>query len=82
MDSNKVSMWYLYETMDRAKEAIEAFYVYDATRFCHIWEMIDRKWNGMLHKPLHATGLYMNPKFFYGENFDPSNGEINKGIYY
>lgn len=75
-------MGYLYEAMARTKEAIGAFYVYDATKFRLIWDMIDRRWNGQLHKPLHAARLYLNPKFFYAEKFDPMNGQINQGIHY
>lgn len=82
MDSCKASMGYLYKAMDKAKEAIETFYVYDAIKFHNIWEMIDRMWNGQLHKPLHAIEFSLNPKFFYGQKLDPLNGEINKGNYY
>lgn len=81
VDSEKPSMGYVYEAMDKAKEAISAFFGYQRSRFQYIWDMVDRRWNTQLHKPLHGAGIYLNPKFFYADNFDPLNGEINAGIH-
>ena len=39
----------LYEAMDRAKEAVRNYYHADILKFEHIWEIIDRRWNNMLH---------------------------------
>jgi hypothetical protein len=44
-----------------------------------IWGVIDERWNNTLHRPTHATGLYLNPAFAYacGFNFD---GEVIDGF--
>jgi hypothetical protein len=41
--------------------------------------VIDERWNNSLHRPIHATGLYLNPAFTYacGFNFD---GEVIDGF--
>ena len=43
--------------MDRAKLAIKT----SVKQWEKYWEVIDRRWEGQLHKHLHATG---NKKFF------------------
>ena len=27
-----------------------------------LWDTVDRRWDMQLHKPLHATTYYLNPK--------------------
>lgn len=47
-----------------------------------LWELIDRRWNGKLHKPIHATGYFLNPKYYFadGSNFELDD-EISSGLY-
>ena len=45
-----------------------------------IWELIDRRWTGMLHRPIHATGLFLNPAFSYKCDFN-FDGEVMEGLY-
>jgi hypothetical protein len=53
VDSDKTTMGYLYEAMDRAKEAIRAYYVgkgnHGFRRQMLLWDSIDTRWTGMLH---------------------------------
>ena len=65
MDGDKPPMGYVYEGMDRAKEAIKAFYRGDESKYFPIWHIIDSRWDRKLHSPLHATGTYLNPSIFY-----------------
>ena len=58
-------MGYIYEGMDRAKEAIKAFYKGDSSKYLPIWQIIDSRWEEQLHSPLHAAGAYLNPSLFY-----------------
>ncbi|XP_075103722.1 uncharacterized protein LOC142178291 [Nicotiana tabacum] len=55
---------YLYEAMDRAKEAIQASFS-DQTKYKRVFEIIDKRWESKLHSPLHASGLVLNPELFY-----------------
>ena len=62
-------MGYLYEAMDRAKEAIRAYYDDKGDdgfqKQLLLWGVIDERWNNTLHRPIHAAGIYLNPAFSY-----------------
>jgi hypothetical protein len=83
VDGEKPAMGYLYEAMDRAKEAIYRYYENKGeeglTKRAQIWGVMDERWNNTLHRPIHAAGLYLNPAFTYacGFNFD---GEVIDGF--
>jgi hypothetical protein len=53
VDSDKTTMNYLYEAMDRAKESIQSYYVGKGSHEFHrhmlLWDLIDTQWIGMLH---------------------------------
>ena len=65
MDGEKPAMGYIYEGMDRAKEAIKTFYKGDSSKYLPIWEIIDSRWDRELHSPLDAAEAYLNPSLFY-----------------
>ena len=65
MDGDKPPMGYVYEGMDRAKEAMKVFYRGDESKYFPIWHIIDSRWDRQLHSPLHAAGAYLNPSIFY-----------------
>ena len=62
-------MGYLYEAMDRAKESIRSYYVGKGTprhnRHMMLWDLIDTWWTGIIHRPIHASALFLNPAFSY-----------------
>ncbi|XP_010246706.1 PREDICTED: uncharacterized protein LOC104589925 [Nelumbo nucifera] len=64
---NKPSMCYVYEAMDRAKEAIASAFSGHEEKYKHIFEIIDKRWECQLHQPLHAAGFYLNPEFYYDD---------------
>jgi hypothetical protein len=59
VDGDKPTMGYLYEDMDRAKEAICAYYDDKGDdgfqRQLQIWGVIDQRWNNTLHRSIHAA---------------------------
>jgi hypothetical protein len=77
-------MGYLYEAMDRAKEAIWAYYVGKGSHGFHrhmlLWDLIDTRWTEMLHRPIHTTTAFLNPAFSCKCNFD-FNGEVMEGLH-
>jgi hypothetical protein len=84
VDGDKPAMGYLYEAMDRATESIRAYYV-DKGDQGHerkemIWMVIDDRWNNTLHRPIHATGLYLNPAFSYSYGFR-FDSEVMSGFF-
>ena len=84
VDGEKPTMGYLYEAMDRAKEAIHAYYADKGDEGLEkqqvIWRVIDDRWNNTLHRPIHAAGIYFNPAFSYscGFRFD---AEVMDGFF-
>jgi hypothetical protein len=84
VDSDKPAMGYLYEAMDRAREAIRAYYVGKGSHgFCRqmlLWDLIDTLWIGMLHRSIHATAIFLNLAFSYKCNF-AFDGEVMEGLH-
>ena len=75
----KLAMGYIYEVIDRAKEAIANSSNGDEKKYAPIFQIIDNRWDVQLHRTLHATGWYLNPEYFYkAEHIDP---EIMTGLY-
>ncbi|KAF8395545.1 hypothetical protein HHK36_019493 [Tetracentron sinense] len=64
-------MGYIYEAIDRAKEAIK-----EALG----GQRNERKWDVQLHQPLHAAGYYLNPEFFYANSDIDSCEEVVRGL--
>jgi hypothetical protein len=84
VNSDKPTIGYLYEAMDRAKEALRAYYVgkgsHGFRRQMLLWDLIDTRWNMMLNRPIHATIVFLNPTFSYKCNFD-FDGEVMVGLH-
>lgn len=77
----KPPMGYIYEAMDRAKEAIAASFKGNKDKTKEIFEIIDRRWDIQLHRPLHATGHFLNPEFFYSNPGIERDKEVMTGLY-
>jgi hypothetical protein len=65
VDGEKLAMGYIYEAMDQAKEQIKATYKDRVSKYGSIWDIIDRRWNNQLHRPIHASGYFLNPRYRY-----------------
>ena len=63
VNGDKALMGYLYEAMDRAKEAIQHLYRSNETKYRPIWNIIDCRWNRQVYQH-HATAYYLNPESF------------------
>jgi hypothetical protein len=85
IDGENPTIGYLYEAIDRAKEAIKYFYEGRYPRDnglekqLMLSERIEHQWNGKLHCPMHATKL-LNPSFSYPCSFD-FEGEFMEGFH-
>ncbi|XP_059283523.1 uncharacterized protein LOC132037084 [Lycium ferocissimum] len=60
-NEKKPAMGYIYEAMDRAKEAIAKAFEGNIAKYKDIFKIIDERWQCQLHHPLHAAGHYLNP---------------------
>ncbi|XP_057994684.1 uncharacterized protein LOC110632183 [Hevea brasiliensis] len=74
-------MGYIYEAMDRAKEAIAKSFDENEEKYMTIFEIIDKRWESQLHRPLHAAGYYLNPEFFYSNEKINEDVEVVTGLY-
>ena len=84
VDGEKLAMVYLYEAIDRANKAIRSYYADKGSaglnRQMMLWDVIDSRWTGMLHRPIHAAALFLNPAFAYKCNFR-FDGEVMEGLH-
>ncbi|XP_058220192.1 uncharacterized protein LOC131330585 [Rhododendron vialii] len=77
----KPLMGYIYEAMDRAKEAIAKSFGEKVEKYQDIYAIIDNRWAIQLHRPLHAAGHFLNPEFFYSNPQVEQDVEVMTGIY-
>jgi len=78
VDSDTPSMGFVYEGMDRCKEAIAKSFNNVESQYMEIWDVIDGRWK-MLHSPLHAAACYLDPRLFGIERND--DVEVMTGLY-
>ena len=48
-------MFFLYDMLDTVKEKIRDMCGGSKRKYMPYWNMIDQRWTGMLHRPLHAA---------------------------
>jgi hypothetical protein len=78
VDSDTPSMGFVYEGMDRCKEAIAKSFNNVENEYMEIWEVIDERWK-MLHSPLHAATCFLDPRLFGIER--RNDAEVMSGLY-
>ncbi|XP_059627526.1 uncharacterized protein LOC132270366 [Cornus florida] len=74
-------MGYIYEVMERAKEAIAKAFGGNEEKYKDIFKIIDTRWNIQLHRPLHAAGHFLNPEYFYSNPNIEQVEEVMGGLY-
>ncbi|KAK4253832.1 hypothetical protein QN277_010456 [Acacia crassicarpa] len=80
-NEKRPAMGYIYEAMDRAKEAIQKSFNGNEDKYRDIFAIIDRRWDCQLHHPLHAAGHYLNPEYFYANPQIDDDAELITGLY-
>eukprot|EP01018_Ginkgo_biloba_P003978 Gb_35316 [translate_table: standard] len=63
VDSDTPCMGFVYEGMERCKEAIARVFNNVIDDYKLIWDMVDFRWK-MMHSPLHAAVYYLDPRSF------------------
>ena len=58
-------MDYIYEAIDRAKEAIAKSFLNQEENSEDAFKYIDTRWECQLRQPLHAAVHYLNPEICY-----------------
>ncbi|KAL0406491.1 UNVERIFIED_CONTAM: hypothetical protein Slati_3963000 [Sesamum latifolium] len=77
----KPPMGYIYEAMDMAKEAIAASFSNVEEKYQKKIDIIDARWDIQLHRPLHTTGYYLNPEFYYSSPSVEQDKEVMGGLF-
>ncbi|RVW62502.1 hypothetical protein CK203_064010 [Vitis vinifera] len=77
----KAPMGYIYEAMDRAKDTIVRSFNGNEEKYKEIFNIIDKRWEIQLHRPLHAAGYFLNPEFFYDKPEIEHDVEIMSDLY-
>eukprot|EP00253_Pinus_taeda_P001833 PITA_01833 len=79
VDGERLAMGFIYEAMDQAKEQIKRAYRDRVAKYGPIWAIIDERWNNQLHRPIHATGYFLNPQYHYKVESGALRGEVRDG---
>ncbi|KAF7152905.1 hypothetical protein RHSIM_Rhsim01G0083600 [Rhododendron simsii] len=79
MLGKKLLMGYLYDAMDKAKEAIKMRFNNRLSLYGPYIRVIDARWDRQLHSPLHAAGCFLNPAIYFKPSFKKKK-EVDRGI--
>ena len=81
VDGERLAMGFIYEAMDQAKEQIKTAYKDRVAKYGPIWAIIDERWNNQLHRPIHAAGYFLNPRYHYkAKESGALRGEVRDGL--
>lgn len=69
----KPSLGYVYEGMQRAKNVIKEMFGNARLLYKPYTNIIKARWDKHLKHGLHAAAYFLNPAFFYDENFSEKN---------
>ncbi|KAJ7001846.1 hypothetical protein NC653_012055 [Populus alba x Populus x berolinensis] len=75
----KPAMGYLYEAMDKEKEAIKTRLKNRVSQYGPYIRVIDARWDKQLHNPLHAAGCFLNPGIYFRPSFSKQK-EVTRGL--
>ena len=48
--------------------------------YAPIWDVIDKQWHNLLHRPIHAVAHFLNPAYQFNPNFK-ADEEVLSGLY-
>ncbi|XP_072076524.1 uncharacterized protein [Arachis hypogaea] len=66
---DKPSLGYVYEGMLRIKDAIKKMFKQNKTAYQPYTDIINSRWDKHLKKDFHAAAYFLNPAFFFNENY-------------
>ncbi|KAH1212722.1 hypothetical protein GmHk_14G040845 [Glycine max] len=82
VDSDQqLAMGFIYVEMDCAKEKIKSNFNNVNKNYEPVWEIIDKRWENQLYRPLHAAAYYLNPQLHFEDDFKKDNREVKEGLF-
>ena len=67
--------------MNKSKDTIVRSFNGNEEKYKEIFNIIDKRWEIQLHRPLHAAGYFLNLKFFYDKPEIERDAEIMSDLY-
>lgn len=61
VDGDKPTVGFIYQGHGSGQRGNKGNLWGKKPKYLPLWRTIDEIWNKQLHRPLHATGYYMNP---------------------
>ena len=80
VDGHGPTSGYLYEAMERVKEAIKQGFSADESKYIKMLELFEASRSKIIH-PIHAAAAFLNPAYMCSENF-VENCEMKDGIHF
>eukprot|EP00253_Pinus_taeda_P033448 PITA_33448 len=81
VDGERLAMGFIYEALDQEKEQIKRAYKDKVANYGPFWAIIDERWNNQLHRPTHAAGYFLNPRYHYKAKATGAlRGEVRDGL--
>ncbi|CAN1153524.1 hypothetical protein LINPERPRIM_LOCUS14750 [Linum perenne] len=81
VDSDELpTMPFLYLELNQAME-IKSNFSNIEKRYKPVLNIIEKRWNDQMSRPLHYASYWLNPKVHFGENFDPNERKLKVGLY-
>eukprot|EP00261_Vitis_vinifera_P016252 XP_010645086.1 PREDICTED: uncharacterized protein LOC104877793 [Vitis vinifera] len=77
----KAPMGYSYEAMNRTKDIIVRSFNGNEEKYKEIFNIIDKRWEIQLHRPLHVAGYFLNPEFFHNKPEIEHDAETMSDLY-
>ncbi|XP_073000046.1 uncharacterized protein [Typha latifolia] len=65
VSGGKPAIGSIYESMTKIKDSIRTYYIMDEVKCKTFLDIVDRRWQTLLHSPLHAAAAYLNPSIQY-----------------
>eukprot|EP01018_Ginkgo_biloba_P038878 Gb_38380 [translate_table: standard] len=78
VDGDTPCMGFIYDGMERCKDASARVFNNVVDDYKLIWNMVDFRWK-MMHSPLHVASCYLDPRIFGLKS--NANKEIMSGLY-
>ena len=77
----KATMRYKYEAMEKVKETVMKSFNNHESKYKDVFTIIDNRWTCQFHRPLHAIGHFLNPKFYCSNPKMEYDLEDTNGLY-
>lgn len=81
MDSDVPAMGFIHGCMIEAKKDIATRFENDMGRIQEVNDIIDKRWDNKLKTPLHLSGYYLNPYYYYDNKVEiEMDGTFRDGL--